>query len=194
MYFIGVDVGQVHDYSAIATINPEITPTQRIYNCDWIERLPLETAYIDVIKRVAYIVNEIGRHQGASCVVAIDETGCGRPVVEFARKLLTGCAIIGVTITGGKSINGWNVPKRDLISSLQIGLQSGTLRIAEGLSMGDALVRELLDYKVKITENANEIYGNGRESPNDDLVLALAIAQYTASIYQPQVIGGYRES
>ena len=40
------------------------------------------------------------------------------------------------------------------------------------------LVRELLDFKVKITAAANETFGNFREGTHDDLVLAVAIAAW----------------
>ena len=34
---------------------------------------------------------------------------------------------------------------------------------------------------MKISEDGRDTYGNGRDAPNDDLVLALAIATYAAT-------------
>jgi len=88
-----------------------------------------------------------------------------------------------ITITAGHKsspgeMGGWLVPKRELVSTLQVLLQSRRIKLAPGLPATKMLVRELLDFKVKITPAANETFGAWREGAHDDLVLAIAIAAW----------------
>jgi hypothetical protein len=54
------------------------------------------------------------------------------------------------------------------------------LKVADSLSETPVLVRELLNFQVKITPAANEAFGTWREGAHDDLVLAVAIAAWAA--------------
>ena len=75
----------------------------------------------------------------------------------------------------------FRVPKRDLVSVVQVGLQNRTLKIAESLQLAETLSRELQNFTVKITDAANDIYGAWREGTHDDLVLAVALAVWKAN-------------
>jgi hypothetical protein len=68
-----------------------------------------------------------------------------------------------------------------LIAAVQVALQSKQLKIASGLQDAQILRDELAAYQVTVSEDGRDSYGNGREAPNDDLVLALAIAAYVAT-------------
>jgi hypothetical protein len=85
-----------------------------------------------------------------------------------------------ILITGGHKATWeagvWHVPKKELASVLQVLLQLGRLKIAKELPEAQALVRELENFKVKITIAANETFGGWREGDHDDLVLAVALA------------------
>ncbi len=48
------------------------------------------------------------------------------------------------------------------------------------IARSNTLVNELLNFKVKITVNANDTYGAWREVVRDDLVLALALVCWYA--------------
>jgi hypothetical protein len=67
-----------------------------------------------------------------------------------------------------------------LIAAAQVALQTQQLRIASNLASVQALVDELSAYRVTVNEDGKDSFGNGREAPNDDLVLALAIGIYAA--------------
>jgi hypothetical protein len=70
-------------------------------------------------------------------------------------------------------VNGvWRVPKAVLVRGLVAAVESGRLKVANGLSGGD--VRELLDFKREITKRGNAVFGGERE--HDDLVNAVALA------------------
>jgi hypothetical protein len=116
-------------------------------------------------------------------LLTVDATGVGPPVVDMFRA--AGLDPIAVTITGGHAASlvarrRWNVPKRDLIAVVQILLQSGRLRFAARLPEAAVLRRELANFRVRITESANDTYAAWRENEHDDTVLALALACWTA--------------
>ena len=78
-----------------------------------------------------------------------------------------------VTTGGG----GYHVPKRDLVTTLQVLLQSGRLKVASDLKLAKVLVDEMLNFKVKINvKTAHDSYEAWREGIHDDLVLAVALA------------------
>lgn len=73
----------------------------------------------------------------------------------------------------------YRVPKRDLVSTVQVLLQAERLKIARALPEAQTLVNELLAFKVTISNQGHDSYGNDwREAPNDDLVLAVAVAAW----------------
>jgi hypothetical protein len=98
-------------------------------------------------------------------------------------------AIVSVLITSGHTIHfedrAWHVPKKELVSVLQVLLQSGRLKIAN-LPERELLVKELLAFQVKITAAANETFEAWRERDHDDLVLATALACWWAERRKPQ--------
>src|SRR3954454_11630051 len=71
------------------------------------------------------------------------------------------------------------VPKRDLVSVLQVLFHSKRLKIAAGVNERDTLLRELANFSAKITQHANDTYEAWREGQHDDLVLALALASWS---------------
>ena len=42
------------------------------------------------------------------------------------------------------------MPKRNLVSALQVALQTGTLKIASSLELAEVLREELLNFRIKI--------------------------------------------
>lgn len=110
----------------------------------------------------------------------------------------------GVTITEGDkgSPEGadWRVPKRELVSTIQVLLQGGRLKIAEELPNAAVLIQELLHFRVKIDlVTAHDSYGPWRERVHDDLVLAIALACWYGQIrraasWHPVLADSERES
>jgi len=71
----------------------------------------------------------------------------------------------------------WKCPKRDLVSVLQVLLQTKRLKIAAALPLAQTLQQELLTFHVKIdSRTAHDSYSAWREKDYDDLVLACALA------------------
>jgi hypothetical protein len=76
------------------------------------------------------------------------------------------------------------VPKRDLVSAPLVLMQNGQLKIAEGLSLRETLVKELLNFRVKINiSTAHDSYEAWREGDHDDLVLSVALACWAGERY-----------
>ncbi len=120
------------------------------------------------------------------CIV--DATGVGRPVVDMLREAKVK-PLAAVTITGGETVTrdgkDYRVPKRDLVSMLQVLLQNDWLKIAEGLPLAQVLVREMQNFRVKISLSTGHDEA-WREGDHDDLVLAVALAcWYAKTHYQP---------
>jgi hypothetical protein len=141
MYYVGLDLGQRHDPTAIAVVE-RIEMAQAWQATEFhsprvrhLERAPLGTPYPGVVARVREIVQKLQKL--GACALAVDGTGVGAPVVDMLRAARIGCHIAAVTITGGEKQRnngaGWSVPKRDLLSLVQVLLERNDLRLAKGL-------------------------------------------------------------
>jgi hypothetical protein len=73
------------------------------------------------------------------------------------------------------------VPKRNLGSRAVAPFEGKRLKIAKGMRLVPELVKELENFKVKVSlRTAHDFYEAWRESDHDDLVLALALACWWA--------------
>jgi hypothetical protein len=189
-FFVGLDLGQAQDYTAIAVIEA-VRPNhseEKVLHVRHLERFR-DRLYPDVADRVE-ILMETSELKVRSELV-IDATGVGPAVTDIFKK--RGRFFREVKIHGGDSesmADGvYRVPKRNLVSALQVALQSGTLKIAAGLDLAEVLRQELLDFRVKVNiETAHESYGAWREGDHDDLVLAVAMAVWLARTPQPTIV------
>ena len=198
MFFIGIDLGQKRDHTAIAVVErveawrPYGPSEFRGLDVRWLERVPLGTAYPVVVERVRQMVRHAELE--GNCSVTVDGTGVGTPVVDLLRTAGLRCELIPVTITGGEkeSANGsgWNVPKRDLIATLQVLLEKNELRVAKELEEAGSLVRELLDVKSRETGGGKARLGAEGTGEHDDLVIALALACWRARKWRSMQGGG----
>jgi len=185
-YVCGLDLGQSKDYTALAIAERVIPPGERhaTYLFRHIQRLPLGTSYPAV---VAYVTDLLNRPPLAKSYTAfaLDYTGVGRPVADMFRQANMPCALYLISVHGGNAVT-WegyggsitvSVPKRDLISSAQVLLQSKRLEIAGAMPDTANLVSELQGYQVKIDPaTAHDSYAAWREGVHDDLVFSLCLA------------------
>jgi hypothetical protein len=157
-----------------------------------------DTSYVDIVTHVTGLLQAIHDRYTIrqpdyvrryrpdyepTITLVVDATGVGAAVVDLFRRADLPGRMIAVTITGGDAVtrdgNTARVPKRDLASSVQVALQSGRLRIAQGLTLAPVLQSELLNFRVKISLTGHDSYGAGsdwRDNAHDDLVLAVALA------------------
>jgi hypothetical protein len=147
-----------------------------------LERFPLGTSYTAVCVRLAQL---FAKPPLAGSILAVDQTGVGRPVIDLLRGARIQAQVLPMTITSGHQATaadggGWLVPKKELVSTLQVLLAARRLQVAPSLAEAPSLVRELLSLQVKVTRAAHETFGTRHEGQHDDLVLALAVAVWSA--------------
>lgn len=179
-YFIGLDLGQASDYSALIVIQRLIEAGESVYHVRRLERIRGE-AYPDISQKVLAVMRSPALAGKTDLVV--DQTGVGRPVVDLLRQ--EGLSLQAVSIHGGATVSreglDWRVPKRDLVGVLQVVLQSGRLKISNKLKLAAVLQAEMLNFKVKIDPiTAHDSYSAWRDNEHDDLVLSAALAVWWA--------------
>lgn len=172
----------------------QVPETENAYQVRHLERLPLGTPYPEQVEKVSQIVTLVRQQQAASVGpwqsapkprpprLIVDQTGVGRPVVDMLRKA-GHRSLTAVTITAGDTATRegmeHRVPKRELVSVLQVLLQTERLAVAAALPEAETLTKEMLAFKVTISKTGHDSYGNDwRENPHDDLVLAVALAAW----------------
>ena len=174
-FYIGVDLGQVNDYTAFTIIER----SGKEYHLRHIERPQRGTTYPNIVARLKELT-ETPELTGSVITLVVDVTGVGRPVWDLIKAVRMRVNLQGISITGGNTVNRdrdiYTVPKRDRVSSLQVAFQNGELKIAKGLPDGDTLVKELTNFKVKISASGHDQYEAWREGIHDDLVLSAAMA------------------
>jgi hypothetical protein len=147
-----------------------------------LERFELGTKYTQIIDHVQRLLRRAPfRSYGPYTHLLVDKTGVGAGVVDSFYE--RGVQPLSVSIHGGSTVtedpptNSFRVPKRDLVSTVQVLLQNGTLKIAPDLELAPTLKKELLNFRVKIDpRTAHDSYEHWREGDHDDLVLATALA------------------
>jgi Terminase RNaseH-like domain len=181
--FIGCDFGQSQDYTAIVALERINVGDVFEYHLRHLDRLPLGTPYPDQVEKIKELILKLG---GREVHLICDETGVGKPVLDMLRK--EGLKPIPVTITGATNVTydgvSWRVPKRDLVSTAQVLLQTKRLKISNQLPLAKTLTNELLNFKVTISQRGHDSYAadtaSWREGKNDDTVLATALACWWA--------------
>jgi hypothetical protein len=200
-YFVGLDLGQSADYTALAVVQKVPTYDQQTgkhsseLHLKHLERYPLKTPYTDIADQVKSLLTgppftddiRYGfRIRKARTELIVDKTGVGVAVTDLLKERRLG--FIAVTITGlGQKVNRhgtkeYSVPKQDLVSALEVPFHKGTLKVAKGLKGWPKLREELLNFRRKQNKTTAHIsYEHWRESDHDDLVLAAALACWKAT-------------
>ncbi len=197
---IGVDIGQKRDPTAICVAEKE-TRTEdgrhRIhFLVRFLQRLPLGTPYPEVVRRVDRIVGGVRKRDGAAPLIYVDATGVGTPIVDLlqseARNIQEVYAVYfthGDRRTEKRKDRYWQVSlgKALLVSRLQALLQTARIHLP-GTPEARALAQELMNFEIRVDENANDKYGAFKVGTHDDLVTALGLAVQTDQ--QGPVSGG----
>jgi len=175
-YFIGVDLGQKRDYTAITIVERNGDSLYLRHQ----EQLKLNTSYKAVADRIQQLHRMTSVYGPVTLMV--DATGVGLGVLDDleSRRLQP----IGITITSGRAISTTGkrsrVPKRDLVVRLLTDLESGRLEIASGIPYSEKLIHELLGFKVQINRRTGKESFGAASAKHDDFVLALALACWGA--------------
>ena len=177
-YLLGLDLGQQNDYSvlSILEINKDNLTQQVQYSLVYLKRYALKTSYMTIADSVKIIINSNKILDKYALI--IDQTGVGRPVMDVFQD--NNMAPFGITITGGNNTNWENrrevkVPKRDIVSSLQVVFQNKRIKIASNLPDIDLIKKELLYFRSKISSSGHDSY-SAISSMHDDIVISIGLA------------------
>ena len=187
---VGVDIGQKRDPTAIAVVEIEYREVREPsvggreeeshYLVRFLERLPLGTSYPEVVRRIAEIHERVVARTRRPEVL-IDATGVGTPIVDLVKQRIVEGRIWAVYFTHGdrrtedRGERRITLGKAFLVSRLQALLQSRRLHLPD-TQEARVLAQELLDYEIRVDENANDRYGAFRVGTHDDLVTAVGLA------------------
>ena len=177
MYFVGLDLGQKTDHSALAVVERGGYPVADEVLVRYVERIPLKTAYPRIVERVREVV--LCDELRGNYALAVDATGVGAPVVDMLKSAGLGYNLTAVTITGGERATEDSIPKRDLMAGLQVLIETKKLRVGR-LKEAGRLKTELLDMRTSLRG----------KSEHDDLVIALALACWRAK--ERKTVVGYQ--
>jgi hypothetical protein len=180
-YYSGLDLGQAHEFTALAIVERTIVesakPALRHYAVRHLHRFALGTPYADLAAHVAMLFADppVARSR-----LLVDQTMVGRPVVDELRRAKIQANMSALAITAGLHSGVGErgvlmVPKRELVSTMQVLLQSRRLTVASALAEAALLLEELANFKLTQPASRDDI-ADWREAPHDDLVFAVAIA------------------
>lgn len=184
-FVIGLDLGQSQDPSALVITerllrHPQIADadghkSEFAYHVRHLYRFELGTEYPDIVEEVIRLINEPVLFGQAKLVV--DATGVGAGIVGLLWQ--RGLRPVSIAITSGhqatRTRRGWNVPKRDLVSVLEILFQTERIRISQEVELGDDLFEELRNFTARINPRRTQTFSPARNDQHDDLVIAMAL-------------------
>ena len=193
-YFSGLDLGQAAEFTALAvleqTFGPDPENRKRIvhhYAVRFLERFELNTPYTTICFRLGELFS---KRPLTGSSLSVDYTGVGQPIIDLLRGAQIRASLHPIAMAGGqKAIHSENggciVPKKELVSTLQVLLQSRRIKVSPTLPEAKTLVQELVDFKVKVRLTENDPFAAWREGPHDDLVFAVAIAAWMGEKMRP---------
>ena len=201
---IGLDIGQMVDYTALALIERtqgddrhphEAPPDDRrslverrvnhspaSYVVRHLQRFELGTSYPDIVQRVCAMLQR-PELDGRPVTLLLDVTGVGRGILDMfkAAKVYPKA----VTIHGGQATsiqgNEYHVSKRDLVYGLTSLSQGRPVRLALGerLPFAGAVRQEMQTFTARINPaTAHESFAAWREQAHDDLLLAMSLCTW----------------
>ena len=193
-WFVGLDLGQMQDPTAIAVLErKEQPPARPVLHIQFLKRWELGTPYTQIIADVVTLLNRTEHKNSAArplrgCVLGLDATGVGRAIVDLFKAARPPCRLCPITITGGQQASHesgeWHVPKKDLVAVVNAALQTKRLLWDPRLPYDPVLTKELRDFQTRLTPAGHEQFG-AREGANDDLLLAVSIATWLAERIVP---------
>lgn len=170
------DLGFASDYTALSILN-RLGSTPAVYAVQYLRRLPLQTPY----QQVAEVIDALIRREplaSSSVHLVVDATGVGRPVVEMLQD--KDLDPISIYITAGYdstqvSSGEWRVPKRQLVTAMQMVIQSDRMQVSDQLEHAQKFLAEAREFQLKQRDSGALTFGASTEQVHDDLVLSVAM-------------------
>jgi hypothetical protein len=205
-WYLGLDLGQRRDFSALASM--ELTWTRGARSpvtWEWeyiptlsllaLDRFPLGTSYEEIPELVRERIRQIdatprNHHEVDPRIdLVVDGGGPGPPVIDTLRQRLARRVYLRpVMITNGKGRNkltgGYTgVPRRTLLSDALLVIANKTLRVPPDLENASELELEFAGLRAA-----------GESATHDDLVMAVALGIWAARQTAPELIPDRTES
>jgi hypothetical protein len=130
-YISGISLGEANEYTALAIIERR-TPAGHEYD-DYpcatlsvrhLERFPIGTSYAAIFDRILALFRATPLPDN---VLVTDLTAVGEPVLRLLLRARIPADLVSMVITNGlvsdNSAGFWQVPKKDLVGTLQVMLQ-----------------------------------------------------------------------
>jgi len=177
-YALALDLGQAADFTALAVVERDASDPRSLA-VRHLARFPPGTPYATIGATVAATVRDGGL--GRPPLVA-DLTAVGPGLLPSLRAAVRPAWVVPVLLTAGPTpaavADGLKrVPKRDLVTTLQLLLQERRLRVAPALPEANLLAREMTAFRAKVSLAETDAL-DWRERPADDLVLAVALGTW----------------
>lgn len=181
---LGVDVGQRRERSAVCVVEIEERRSSlgdRVdhFSVRHLERLPAQSSFPEVARRTGEVISRLRQRHRGSIHLFVDVTGLGEPVLELVKKATSHCPVQPVYFThGDRRIRegvAIRLGKAWLVSRLQTLLQTDLLHLPDTPVVKE-LASDLMEFDIKVAEDANERYGAFPVGHHDDLVTALGLA------------------
>lgn len=115
--YVGIDIGQAHDPTAIVISDPQNRDGEVHYLIRFLQRLPLGISYNEImveIKKVYSRIPERGEKVELNKQLWIDATGVGKPIAHLIRKEIPGVQLHEVYITGGEAKENIDASLREI--------------------------------------------------------------------------------
>ena len=186
-FFVGLDLGQQTDPTAIAVLERTAIQTgfdrvnwvpveQDVYHLRHLERLPLKTPYAAVVEHVREILQPLAPR----ATLVVDATGIGGPIVEMLKAARLPGTLIPVIITSGdretRHPRAEEEPDRRPPDHVRAG-RAEDRREPRG---NQTLRPGTLHHASQNHPSARETFSPAKSTAHDDLVLAAALAAWKA--------------
>jgi hypothetical protein len=191
-FVVGLALGQASEFSALAVLeiphaaHPGVSFRQPALTLPHLRRFSPGTHYLAIAEELRDL---LATSTLAGSFLVVDQTGVGWAVLNLVWDQLVNLVdttLVPVTLSSGHvtTINeggGLLVPKKEIIGTLQVLLQTRRLRIARELPDAQTLIKELETYRLKVTTAGSETSELWRQGVNDDLVFAAGLAAWQAN-------------
>ena len=187
-FFFCVDLAQAQDRATLAVIEYALVNLHRRdpvwlthlhdirFRLRWLQEFPRDTPYTDI----SPVINKFLQHPEIErrATIILDATGAGRPMYDHFRLSHRGTPVVGIQITGGSQVtesgNLLNMPKQEMVLTLESLLRDGDLEISAACPFLDQFIRQMDAFERIRLPNGKYTY-SGKASGRDDLVMAVAM-------------------
>lgn len=179
-FVLGLDAGPPGEPTGFCILERpanDQSSNEACYHLRHIERFAPGTSYPAIIQSVVDRV-DAAHLTGWPCVV--DQTGVGKVFIRQCWQIQSELDVYPIIVSAGQMSHMADdgtrvVPKRDLIMTLQMVLQTRRLKIAPDLALADLLMTEFAAYRLRNLA-ADADASEWREGRHDDLVFSVALA------------------